>query len=129
MKKSDISHLEWITNRIVEVYGEDENTDFVLKMREIISSEKDRLCEVSQIKSEDIEEFEDIEEKRHFIIYFRVMNGGGKGYAFGNCVVSQEGYPNRDHIQREMVKDTRYKSCDILGVTEVSKQDADNFSL
>lgn len=61
MKQSDISHLIWVTNRLVVKYGENENVDFVLKMREIISSEQGRLCEVdtSKIKDEVLEEFGD----------------------------------------------------------------------
>lgn len=29
-------HLQWIHDRIVNVYGESENVDFLIKMREII---------------------------------------------------------------------------------------------
>ena len=37
MKQTDKAHLQWIHDRIVEVYGENENVDFLIKMREIIS--------------------------------------------------------------------------------------------
>lgn len=35
-KMTDKKHLQWIHDRIVEVYGENENVDFLIKMREII---------------------------------------------------------------------------------------------
>lgn len=38
MKQADKSHLQWIHDRIVNVYGENENVDFLIKMREIISN-------------------------------------------------------------------------------------------
>jgi hypothetical protein len=38
MKQADKKHLQWIHDRIVEVYGENENVDFLIKMREIISN-------------------------------------------------------------------------------------------
>lgn len=33
-------HLVWIHNRIIEVYGESKNVDFLIKFREIIKSIK-----------------------------------------------------------------------------------------
>jgi hypothetical protein len=38
MKQTDKDHLQWIHDRIVNVYGENENVDFLIKMREIISN-------------------------------------------------------------------------------------------
>jgi hypothetical protein len=38
MKQTDKAHLQWIHDRIVNVYGENENVDFLIKMREIISN-------------------------------------------------------------------------------------------
>jgi hypothetical protein len=38
MKQADKKHLQWIHDRIVSVYGENENVDFLIKMREIISN-------------------------------------------------------------------------------------------
>ena len=38
MKQADKAHLQWIHDRIVDVYGENENVDFLIKMREIISN-------------------------------------------------------------------------------------------
>ena len=38
MKQADKAHLQWIHDRIVNVYGENENVDFLIKMREIISN-------------------------------------------------------------------------------------------
>jgi hypothetical protein len=35
---TDKEHLLWIHDRIVNVYGESENTDFLIKMREIINN-------------------------------------------------------------------------------------------
>jgi len=34
-------HLQWIHDRIVNVYGESENVDFLIKLREIVKYEKD----------------------------------------------------------------------------------------
>jgi len=33
-------HLQWIHDRIVNVYGESENVDYLIKLREIIAEEK-----------------------------------------------------------------------------------------
>jgi hypothetical protein len=38
MKQTDKNHLQWIHDRIVNVYGENENVDFLIKMREIINN-------------------------------------------------------------------------------------------
>ena len=38
MKQVDKEHLQWIHDRIVNVYGENENVDFLIKMREIINN-------------------------------------------------------------------------------------------
>jgi hypothetical protein len=35
---SDKEHLKWIHDRIVNVYGENENVDFLIRMREIIQA-------------------------------------------------------------------------------------------
>ncbi len=35
---SDKEHLKWIHDRIVNVYGESENVDFLIRMREIIQT-------------------------------------------------------------------------------------------
>lgn len=35
-------HLDWIHNRIIEVYGERENVDFLIKFREIIKTIKSK---------------------------------------------------------------------------------------
>ena len=40
---ADSKHLWWIHDRIVNVYGESENVDFLIKMREIIKE-----CEASE---------------------------------------------------------------------------------
>lgn len=37
MKTNDLIHLEWIHNRLIDVYGESRNVDFVIKLREIIN--------------------------------------------------------------------------------------------
>ena len=35
---NDKEHLQWIHDRIVNVYGESENVDFLIRMREIIKN-------------------------------------------------------------------------------------------
>jgi hypothetical protein len=35
---TDKEHLQWIHDRIVNVYEENENVDFLIKMREIIEN-------------------------------------------------------------------------------------------
>ena len=37
MKECDIEHLNWIYNRLIYVYKEDEYTDFVIKLKDIIT--------------------------------------------------------------------------------------------
>ena len=34
-------HLQWIHDRMVNVYGESENVDFLIKFREIIKEQKE----------------------------------------------------------------------------------------
>ena len=41
MSKEDRKHLQWIHDRIVYVYGESENVDFLIKMRKILNQNKD----------------------------------------------------------------------------------------
>ena len=38
IKQTDVEHLYWLHNRIVNTYGENENVDFLVKFREIIGS-------------------------------------------------------------------------------------------
>lgn len=40
---TDKEHLQWIHNRIVEVYGESENVDFLIRMRQIIDKQDAEL--------------------------------------------------------------------------------------
>ena len=37
-KMTNKEHLQWIHDRIVNVYGESENVDFLIRMREIIKT-------------------------------------------------------------------------------------------
>jgi len=37
-REEDKEHLQWIHNRIVKVYGESENVDFLRRMRKIIEN-------------------------------------------------------------------------------------------
>jgi hypothetical protein len=41
MSKEEIEHLQWIHDRIISVYGESENVDFLIKMREILNQNKE----------------------------------------------------------------------------------------
>ena len=41
MSEEEIEHLQWIHDRIISVYGESENVNFLIKMREIINQNKD----------------------------------------------------------------------------------------
>jgi hypothetical protein len=43
MSKEEIEHLQWIHDRIISVYGESENVNFLIKMREIINQNKDEI--------------------------------------------------------------------------------------
>ena len=36
--RGDREHLQWIHDRIVNVYGESENVDFLIKMRDVIDN-------------------------------------------------------------------------------------------
>ena len=40
---TDKEHLQWIHDRIVEVYGENENIDFLHRMRKIIDKQDTEL--------------------------------------------------------------------------------------
>jgi len=40
---TDKEHLQWIHDRIVEVYGESKNVDFLIRMREIIDKQDTEL--------------------------------------------------------------------------------------
>jgi len=37
----DSEHLQWIHDRIINVYNESENVDFLIRLREIIKTTKD----------------------------------------------------------------------------------------
>lgn len=37
LTKEDVKHLNWLHGRIINVYGESENVDFLHKFREVIS--------------------------------------------------------------------------------------------
>lgn len=37
----DFEHLQWIHDRIINVYNESENVDFLIRLREIIKTTKD----------------------------------------------------------------------------------------
>ena len=37
----DFEHLQWIHDRIINVYNENENVDFLIRMREIIKTTKE----------------------------------------------------------------------------------------
>ena len=51
MKQKDREFLEWIANRLVEVYGESPNVDFVLKLRQI-ACPHERVCvETNRVKA------------------------------------------------------------------------------
>ena len=41
MSKEEIEHLQWIHDRIINVYGESENVDFLIKMKEILNQNKE----------------------------------------------------------------------------------------
>ena len=41
MSKEEIEHLQWIYDRIIHVYGESENVDFLVRMRKILNQNKD----------------------------------------------------------------------------------------
>ncbi|GAH44218.1 unnamed protein product [marine sediment metagenome] len=41
MNKEDRKHLQFLHDRIVYVYGESENVDFLIKMREILKPKED----------------------------------------------------------------------------------------
>ena len=40
---TDKEHLQWIHDRIVKVYGESENVDFLIRMRKIIDKQDTEL--------------------------------------------------------------------------------------
>lgn len=42
MTNPDHQHLQWIHDRIVHVYGESENVDFLIRLRAIIADVKRR---------------------------------------------------------------------------------------
>ena len=43
INKSDIEHLEWIHGRLIDVYNENRNVDFVLRLNKIINKLKTDL--------------------------------------------------------------------------------------
>lgn len=67
MKTKDFEHLEWIHNRIVDVYGESMNVDFLIKMREIIEDQKNlenSLKKYFEYVTEKVTEANDVLEKK-----------------------------------------------------------------
>lgn len=41
---SDKEFLLWLYNRLVQVYGESQNADYVVRLRKIIDEMDDRVC-------------------------------------------------------------------------------------
>ena len=41
MSEEEIEHLQWVHDRIINVYGESENVDFLIRMRKILNQNKD----------------------------------------------------------------------------------------
>ena len=41
MSKEEIEHLQWVHDRIINVYGESENVDFLIRMRKILNQNKE----------------------------------------------------------------------------------------
>jgi hypothetical protein len=39
----DIKHLEWMYNRMIEIHGENKNYDYMIKLKKIIETFKNRL--------------------------------------------------------------------------------------
>ena len=46
MSEEEIEHLQWIHDRIISVYGESKNVDFLIKMREIIKTKQRRWTQI-----------------------------------------------------------------------------------
>ena len=41
MSEEEIEHLQWVHDRIINVYGESENVDFLIRMRKILNQNKE----------------------------------------------------------------------------------------
>jgi len=41
MSRGEIEHLQWIHDRIIHVYGESENVDFLIRIRKILNQNKE----------------------------------------------------------------------------------------
>jgi hypothetical protein len=67
---------------------------------------------------------------RYFIVYFRLTNKKGNGFAYGNGVLDQDTYPNRELVEKSAIEKSNgeYVSCAIMNIVEVSKEDADEFT-
>lgn len=100
---TDKEHLQWIHDRIVEVYGESENVDFLIRMRQIIDKQDTELNLHSVM--------------RYFFITF---NGDGVGAIWFNA----DGFPS--HKQMLTAIKTKYpemKNPVITGIKELSEKD------
>jgi uncharacterized membrane protein len=93
MKQTDKDHLQWIHDRIVNVYGENENVDFLIKMREIISNVN--VYDNTKDKRKIIEQAKEMEKDR--MIEFANSFYDNCGMQYGGLEKSAEEYYNETY--------------------------------
>jgi uncharacterized membrane protein len=93
MKQTDKAHLQWIHDRIVNVYGENENVDFLIKMREIISNVN--VYDNTKDKRKIIEQAKEMEKDR--MIEFANSFYDNCGMQYGGLEKSAEEYYNETY--------------------------------
>ena len=52
MKANSIRHLEWVKQRLISIYNESENVDFMLKLQEVIDEcnhDNDRIVALKEL--------------------------------------------------------------------------------
>ena len=47
MKTDDLIYLEWLHNRLIDMYGENRNTDFVITLRRIINETEQKAVAIA----------------------------------------------------------------------------------
>ena len=56
MKAEEVEHLEFVINRLVEVHGENQKTDYIVRAREIIAQENPIMGDISIVNVKQKEE-------------------------------------------------------------------------
>ncbi|AUR97984.1 hypothetical protein KNT80_gp71 [Vibrio phage 1.245.O._10N.261.54.C7] len=118
MSKKDIQHLQWISERLVQVYGESPNVDFVNRLNEIIAKMEDD-------ETESVETTEPQKQYRYekvtsvFQIDKDEMHEGAYCQLFSGDYYTKH---NECDVVQALTNDELYRKVEIDPVEELAKE-------